>query len=129
MMISAGDGETKSGSATCRTTANVIRVRALFVDLDGAPIAPVLTGRLPPDWVVQSSPGRWHAYWKVLNCPLNDFSAAQSALAMRYGGDPSVRDLPRVMRLPGFLHLKSDPFLSQLYLPASYPDLIGGYLG
>ena len=117
VMINEGDGVVHEGEKTCRVTANVMRVRALFGDLDGAPIQPVLTGPLPPDWVVQSSPGRWHAYCKVANCPLNEFSAAQLALAARFGGDASVKDLPRVMRLPGFLHQKTTPFMSKLYLP------------
>ena len=42
----------QAGAKTCRTAANVQRVRAVFVDLDGAPIAPVLESALPPDWVV-----------------------------------------------------------------------------
>ena len=125
VMVSAGDGVVKPGAATCRTMANVVRVRAVFLDLDGAPIRPVLTSPLPPDWVVQSSPGRWHAYWKVLNCPLGDSPAAQVALARKFGGDQSVKDLPRVMRLPGFFHLKAQPYLSQLYLPETYPALLG----
>ena len=80
----------------------------------------------PPDWVVRSSPGRWHAYWRVIDCPLDQFSLIQSALAVKFGGDPSVKDLPRVMRLPGFVHLKHEPFVSQLYLPEQYHLIING---
>ena len=123
VMVNRGDGVTKAGAASCRTAANVIAVRATFVDLDGAPIAPVLDGPIAPDWVVQSSPGRWHAYWLVDDCPLDQFSLIQSALAAKFGGDPSVKDLPRVMRVPGFVHWKHEPFVSQLFLPAHY-DLI-----
>ena len=126
VMVNAGDGVTHPGSKTCRTAANVTRVRALFVDLDGAPIAPVLTSALPPDWVVQSSPDRWHAYWRVDDCPLDQFASAQAALAAQFHGDPSVKDLPRVMRIPGFLHRKGEPFLSELYLPAEYHRIPGG---
>jgi hypothetical protein len=123
VMPNEGDGEIKPGAMTCRTQANVIRVRALFVDLDGAPIAPVLESGLPPDWVVRSSPGRWHAYWRVSNCPLGQFATAQVALARRFDGDPAVKDLPRVMRVPGFFHRKSEPFLSALYLPSEYDQI------
>ncbi|MBK7742771.1 MAG: hypothetical protein IPI40_03355 [Betaproteobacteria bacterium] len=125
VMVNAGDGEVKPGSNTCRTAANVVQVRALFVDLDGPPITPVLTSSLPPDWVVQSSPDRWHAYWKVQDCALGAFTAAQSALAIKFGGDPAVKDLPRVMRVPGFVHRKVTPFTSELYLPPDYPKLLG----
>ena len=41
------------------------------------------------------------------------FGAVQKAIAARYGGDPSVHDLPRVVRLPGFIHRKGKPFLSR----------------
>lgn len=124
VMVNAGDGVVREGSKTCRTAANVIRVRAVFVDLDGAPIAPVLTSALPPDWVVQSSPRRWHAYWMVDDCPLDTFGRAQAELAALFVGDAAVKDLPRVMRIPGFLHRKAEPFLSELHLPVDYHRIL-----
>ena len=42
--------------------------------------------------------------------PLVGFSELQKALAAEFSGDPKVHDLPRVMRLPGFLHRKGQPF-------------------
>ena len=123
VMVNAGDGLVPEGGKSCRTAANVRRVRAVFVDLDGAPVAPILMSALPPDWVVCSSPGRWHAYWRVSDCPLDKFVMTQAALAARFGGDPVVKDLPRVMRVPGFFHQKADPFMSTLYLPTAYQGL------
>lgn len=115
VMVNAGDGETKPGAKTCRTQANVIRVRALFVDLDGAPLEPVMAFDPTPDLIVETSSGRWHTYWLVDDCELHEFSHLQKLLAARFEGDPAVCDLPRVMRLPGFWHLKSEtPFLSRL---------------
>lgn len=124
VMVNAGDGVILAGARTCRTTANVIRVRALFVDLDGAPVAPVLRCALPPDWVVQSSLRRWHAYWKVTDCQLDEFASLQSDLAQTFNGDRTVKDLPRVMRVPGFYHRKAEPFRSELYLPDDYRRLL-----
>jgi len=124
VMVNAGDGVIRSGSKTCRTAANVLRIRSLFVDLDGAPTAPVLSSALPPDWIVQSSHDRWHTYWLVDDCPLHAFDPTQAALTARFGGDPSVKDLPRLMRVPGFVHLKLEPFLSELYLPAEYQQIL-----
>ena len=125
VMVNAGDGVIRRGEKTCRTAANVQRVRAVFVDLDGAPIAPVLESALLPDWVVQSSPGRWHAYWKVADCPLERFGTAHSVLAQRFDGDSAVKDLPRVMRIPDFYHRKATPFMSALYLPSDYHRIQG----
>ena len=40
---------------------NVVAVRAIYVDLDGAPIEPVLEHNCEPHIIVESSEGRWHA--------------------------------------------------------------------
>jgi hypothetical protein len=106
-MINAGD-------LKGRKAAHVNKVRALFVDLDGAPVEPLAKASIPPDVLVESSPGRWHAYWRVDECPLENFSDYQRALADRFGGDPRVCDLPRVMRIPGFFHRKAEPYLVRL---------------
>lgn len=109
VMVNQGDG-------TGRKAANVQRVRAHFLDLDGSPLEPVTSSPLPPQIVVESSRGKWHAYWRVDDCPLDAFKERQQAFASRYGGDPSVSDLPRVMRLPGFWHLKGAPFQTRLVI-------------
>ncbi len=115
-MVNSGDGIVHPGSKTCRTAKNVIAVRALFVDLDGAPIEPVIAAR-KPDIVVESSPGRWHAYWLCWDCPLDHFKARQLQIAEKFGGDRKVIDLPRVLRLPGTYHLKGRPFMTRLVYP------------
>lgn len=96
------------GDCRGRRKDNVTGVRALFVDLDGAPLEPVLLAPIAPHIVVESSPGRFHAYW-LLNdgFPLEDFKPFQVHLARFFNADPSVNDLPRVMRLPGFNHCKN----------------------
>jgi hypothetical protein len=88
-----------------RKIENVVAVRALFVDADG-PLT--VSWALEPDILVQSG-GGLHAYWTVTNAPLEAFTPAQKRLAAYYGTDPKVSDLPRVMRLPGFFHLKGEP--------------------
>jgi putative DNA primase/helicase len=97
-----------------RKAANITGVRALWLDLDGAPIEPVVNCGLQPHCIVESSPGKWHAYWMVSGCELADFEGHQKALAARFGGDSKVCDLPRVMRLPGFLHWKGEPFRTRI---------------
>ena len=98
-----------------RTAKNVIGVQALFADTDGADIQPLLV--LKPHIVVESSPGKWHIYWLVNDCELSQFKAIQSAIAEKFGTDKNVCDLPRVMRPPGFLHNKYEPF-SITFAPA-----------
>lgn len=105
VMVNAGDLQG-------RAAKNVLRVRSLFVDTDGAPFPTDLP--LMPHIVVESSPGRWHLYWKVDGVALADFGTLQEALAGHYGTDPAVKDLPRVLRLPGFYHRKGEPVMVQL---------------
>jgi hypothetical protein len=93
-----------------RTTENIIAVRAYFADFDGTDIA-VIKSRLrslglPPHLSVQSSTGGWHLYWLVCDAPLDAFAPTQERLSEILGSDSAVKDLPRVMRLPGFIHQK-----------------------
>ena len=97
-----------------RKTENVTRVRAVFADLDGVPLEPVRCCELEPTAIVESSKGKYHAYWKVLDVPLEQFKVLQQAIAKRFESDPKVCDLPRVMRLPGFKHQKLEPFVSKI---------------
>ncbi|HZP66862.1 MAG TPA: AAA family ATPase [Rudaea sp.] len=94
-----------SGGQTAR---EIDRIRAVFVDLDGSPIEPVMTGPIKPHVVVESSNNRWHAYWIVDGMPLPQFASVQKAIAKQFYGDSTVCDLPRVMRVPGFLHCKHE---------------------
>ena len=97
-----------------RKSVNVQRVRALFVDLDGAPLEPIKAATLAPHCMVESSPNHWHAYWRIADCPLADFKPLQKALAARFNGDAKVCDPARVMRLPGFDHRKRAPYRSRI---------------
>jgi len=132
MMINEGDGKGRKAS-------NVVSVRALFLDLDenGAErLNTIYQQDFPkPRLVVQSSPGKFHVYW-LLNktLSLDQFKQCQQALIERFGGDPSVNDLPRVLRLPGFVHHKGESLhlgqVTALPIPAAtltnYDDLLAG---
>ena len=109
------------GDEKGRKAENVQQVRALFVDLDDDPLEPILKAPLEPHIIVESSLGRYHAYWLVHDCPLDQFKHLQSQLATKFDGDTSVNDLPRVMRLPGFLwnkaengQPKGEPFMTKI---------------
>ena len=107
---------------------DIIVVRAVFLDIDrkdfdtDAECEQAMRlaheGRLsrhdasPSNWphataVVSSGGGGYHLYWAVRDCDLDRFKTVQRALADRFGGDRSVSDLPRVMRLSGSLHWKT----------------------
>jgi hypothetical protein len=102
------------GDQKGRKEANVQGVRAVFLDLDGAPLQPVLDAGVEPHAIVESSPGKWHVYWQVTGCALDQFKPAQIALAKKFGGDLNVNDLPRVLRVPGFVHQKGEPVQTRI---------------
>lgn len=97
-----------------RKAGNIVRVRHAFLDLDGAPLEPVLACALKPSLVVETSQGRFHCYWRLEGCALNEWPDLQVALALRFGGDHKCCDPPRVARLPGYVHRKGEPFRSRI---------------
>jgi AAA domain/RepB DNA-primase N-terminal domain/Primase C terminal 2 (PriCT-2) len=95
-----------------RRTENIVRPRALFADADSDEqittcMAAIEACGATPSMIVDSGRGR-HFYYVCPDIPIDRFSALQKSLIDKFGTDPAVKDLPRVMRLPGTLHLK-DP--------------------
>ena len=68
-----------------------------------------LQGLPPPSVLVETSPGKFQAYW-LLDAPSTDLALVERLnrdLAKALGGD-NVGDRVRVMRLPGFLNVKPE---------------------
>ena len=61
-----------------------------------------------PNLIVNSSPGKYHYYWLTNTDNQLEWAGVQARMVEDYGSDKSVKDLARVLRLPGFYHLK-DP--------------------
>lgn len=94
-----------------RQESNITRARALFADFDTIDHDRQFDYFLPPSYVVESSPGKHHAYWVLADeLPLHLFRQYQVALAEFLDSDPKICDLPRVMRVPGFWHNKGASF-------------------
>jgi hypothetical protein len=97
-----------------RVDAEITKIRAIFADTDGAPLDPIINS-LEPHMVIETSPGKWHVYWLVdQDFPSDKFKITQTAIAKMFGTDRAVNNLSRVMRLPGFYHCKSEPFLCHI---------------
>jgi len=85
------------------------KIRALYIDGDGIPLPEHWHAK--PDFLVIRDATHWHAYWLVSDCPVEAFRTAQRRLIAFYGTDPSIHDLPRILRIPGTWHQKSEPIL------------------
>jgi hypothetical protein len=93
-----------------RSTENILEIRAFLTDFDGI-ASEVIEANLRrlglrPHLIVQSSEGKWHFYWFIEGASLDEFRTTQEKLNRLMGSDAAIKDLPRVMRLPGFIHQK-----------------------
>jgi hypothetical protein len=87
------------------TDADIVHVRAAFIDADGIPLKDIKWHERP-DFIVERNATHFHAYWIVTDLPPAEFRNVQRWLANHYGSDPKVCNPSRVMRLAGTLHLK-----------------------
>jgi hypothetical protein len=109
---------TKDG-AKRRTAKDIDHSRAHVIDVDIPGNVPAVRQKiaasgLTPSITVESSPGKYHFYWSVDDCSLEQFQPTQQALIDYFGSDPNIKDLPRVMRIPGFIHRKETPVRTRL---------------
>ena len=101
-----------------REKADVLEVRRLQLDLDkNGPdslrqlLSDVNAGHLPaPAAVIRSSHQNYQVIWHTTPSTWKPDAAEDTMrrLASRYGGDSSVADVARVMRLPGFRNKKPE---------------------
>lgn len=98
---------------------NIVAVRTYYVDVDGLKdkgptLEKMITARLKPSAIVETKNGV-HAYWYARDGVPVDYGMyrrVQKGLIKAFGGDKSVQDIARVLRIPGTLHQKNpeDPF-------------------
>ena len=88
-----------------RKLGNIAAIRGVWREADASNL-PALP--LAPSVVVESSPGKHHEY--ILTdaaLPLApEFESVMAEMVASYGSDPNAKDRARVLRLPGFFHLK-----------------------
>ena len=105
-----------------RDRAHTVRVNAYYADIDGMrnPLQKdykaeeLLTSPLPPCVIIYTKNGV-QALWAVHSVPLDHARYKQTQLGViRYFcGDENAKDIARVLRMPGTLHMKdpNDPYL------------------
>jgi hypothetical protein len=119
----AGIYASVNGMDTGRNKKAVTELRAYFVDVDGIASEKekakkafdMLESKLPPSAIVFSKNGL-HAYWYTNDpVPTDDefYRCVIVGLIEHFKGCPRTKDIARVLRLPGFYHMKdrSEPYL------------------
>lgn len=94
-----------------RRAENIVAARYAFADYDNG--LPTFK-EAPPSIIVQSSPGRYQAYWELeeATADFTMWQRLQDSLVRETGGDMNARDLARIFRVPGYLnHKREDLFM------------------
>jgi len=100
-----------------RTRRAIAAARHVFLeeDRDGPALLATLSTRPdlpPPSYVLHSSPGRLHLFWRVRGFPPADTETLQKQLANALGTDMTATSCSQTTRLPGFMnHKHARPWL------------------
>lgn len=65
------------------------------------------------DTMIIETKNGFHVYWVIQGGSVGNFVPIQKALARKFSSDPLITNLSRVMRIPGFYHMKNaeSPYL------------------
>jgi P4 family phage/plasmid primase-like protien len=113
----------QSGS---RTEKNLAAVRTVWAEIDEngrENLDKVFASTLVPEptVVTQTSPGKFHAIWKVNDVPVADAKVFLKAICTEFNADSNAIDGARVLRLPGFKNCKYEdkPEVKVLHLSSN----------
>lgn len=123
-----------------RTRQSIASVRHVFleVDADGPALLASLTTRPdlpPPSYVLHSSPGRLHVFWRAAGFDGDEVELVQKRLARELDTDPAATSCAQTTRLPGFVnhkHAKPWPVFVEYLRPratlprADFPAVMRG---
>jgi hypothetical protein len=92
-----------------RKAENLVRINAWAIDMDegtkDAQLERIRRG-LVPSLVVETARG-FHVYWHAKDATAEAYNSIVSErLLPYYGADPKAKDLARLLRVPGFNHMK-----------------------
>ena len=70
---------------------------------------------LPPTIIVRTKNG-YHLYWIAHNASIENYEEVMKRLIYYFDADPNARDITRLLRVPGYMHLKNpnEPFEIQI---------------
>lgn len=93
-----------------RAAIDTIRHVFLEIDQDGPRLLAAIASRRnlpPPSYVIESSPNRLHALWRVSAFTTDGVERLQKHLAHELGTDPAATPCSQTTRVPGYRYLKS----------------------
>jgi RepB DNA-primase from phage plasmid len=98
-------------TALTRTKEDILAIRHLYVDLDhhgSGSLAMIEKSTLvpAPNYVLNTSPDKFQAIWRVEDMELREAEALLRAMAREFDADKAATDAARVLRIPGFLNKK-----------------------
>jgi hypothetical protein len=99
--------------AYSRTKQDIETIRHLYADLDYdglRALAAIQNSELvpKPNFVLETSPGKYQVVWKVQGIKPEEAENVQQAIAYEFGADLAATDSARVLRLPSFANKKYD---------------------
>jgi hypothetical protein len=81
-----------------RTKQRVVKLKNEFIKKYGSQIK---------DTMIIETKNGYHIYWVLQGGSVSKFVPIQKALAQKFSSDPMITNLSRVMRIPGFYHMKN----------------------
>jgi putative DNA primase/helicase len=114
-----------------RSEPNVSRIRGVHADMDDVTEVQLdaVMAVLQPSIVVQSSgPNRHQLYWQLAKGEIltkAETKAINQCLAAKHGADSAAVDVSRLLRLPGFKHMKyradgKTPTVTETFIGRTY---------
>ena len=125
------------GRSRSRHAVGGVRHVFLEEDVDGPGLLAALTTRPdlpPPSYVLHSSPGRVHVFWRVRGFDSGAVETLQKRLAGELNSDTAATSCAQMTRLPGFANNKRETPAAvtieylrpgQVFGPDDFPDLSG----
>jgi hypothetical protein len=107
----------RPGRSRRKEAIAAVRHVVLDVDHEGPRILRELDARrdLPPlAYVLRTSPGRLHVFWRVSGFPPDLAEGLQRGLAQKLGTDSAATSCAQMTRMPGFLNYKHRPYLTAM---------------
>lgn len=97
------------GRSRARRAIATVRHVFLEEDRDGPGLLAALTTRPdlpPPSYVLHSSPGRLHVFWRARHFERDEVESLQKRLALELDTDSAATSCAQTTRLPGFVNHK-----------------------